>query len=104
MNVKIKLLTVAMMMVVSAAVCRADVVLPDVIGEAMVLQRDHAAPIWGKADPGEVVTVRFAGQLKKAAATKDGKWRINLDPLRANATPAAMTISGKNTIELKNIL
>ncbi len=104
MNMKTKLLAAVALMTVSAAICRADVVLPDVIGEAMVLQREHAVPIWGKADPGEVVTVRFAGQSKKAMADKDGKWRIDLDPMRANAAPAAMTISGKNSIELKNIL
>ena len=104
MKIKTKLLAVAILMFVPVAVCRADVVLPDVIGEAMVLQRDHTVPIWGKAEPSEIITVRFAGQLKKAMADKDGKWRVNLDPMRANATPAVMTISGKNTIELKNIL
>lgn len=104
MNIKTKPLAVAILMSVSATICRADVVLPDVIGEAMVLQRDHAVPIWGKADPGEVVTIRFASQSKKATADKDGKWRVNLDPMRANAAPATMAISGKNSIELKNIL
>lgn len=104
MNMKTTLLAVAILMLVPAAICRADIALPDVIGEAMVLQRDTAVPIWGKADPGEVITVRFAGQAKKTTADKDGKWRVNLDPMRANATPATMTISGKHTIELKNIL
>ena len=83
---------------------RANVSLPDVISEGMVLQQGQAIPIWGKADPGEVVTVRFAGQSKKAIAAMDGTWRVKLDPMRANATPATMIISGKNTIELKNIL
>lgn len=104
MNLKTKLLAVAILMSVAATICRADVVLPDVIGDAMVLQRDRAVPIWGKADPGEVVTVRFAGQVKKVLTDKDGKWRIDLDPMRANAAPATMTISGKNTLELKDIL
>lgn len=86
------------------ALVRADVSLPDIIGDSMVLQRDHIIPIWGKADPGEVVQVRFGHQIKKVTADKDGHWRVNLDPVPADATPAAMSISGKNTIELKDIL
>jgi sialate O-acetylesterase len=83
---------------------RANVALPDVISDGMVLQQNQRAPIWGKADPGETVTVKFAGQSKTATAPANGNWLIKLDPIRANATPAAMMISGKNTIELKNIL
>src|SRR5437763_3386678 len=88
----------------SAAGAKANVSLPDVISEGMVLQQGQAVPIWGKADPGEVVTVRFAGQSKKAIAVMDGTWRVKLDPMRANVTPANKIVSGKNTIELKNIL
>ena len=104
MKTKIRLCIAAIAVLLSAASARANVVLPDVISSGMVLQRDHAVPIWGQADPGESVTVRFANQSRTVIAGNDGKWRVNLDPLRANATPAIMTISGKNTIELKNIL
>ena len=83
---------------------KANVVLPDVIGDTMVLQRNQPAPIWGQADPGEVITVKFAGQSKKVTAGADGRWLVKLDSLHANTTPATMTISGRNTIELKNIL
>src|SRR2546425_9396374 len=90
--------------VLSAAGVKANVSLPDVISEGMVLQQGQAVPIWGKADPGEVVTVRFAGQSKKASAAMDGSWRVKLDPMRANATPATLIVFGRNNIELKNIL
>ena len=83
---------------------RANISLPDVISDGMMLQQRQRVPIWGKADPGEVVTVRFAGQTKGVTAAADGKWLVRLDPMGANATPATMMISGKNTIELKNIL
>src|SRR6266542_3349038 len=83
---------------------RANISLPDVISDGMVLQQRQRVPIWGKADAGEVVTVRFAGQSKKTTAAMDGTWRVRLDPMRANTTPSTMSISGKNTIELKNIL
>jgi sialate O-acetylesterase len=87
-----------------AAVTRANVSLPDVISEGMVLQQNQRVLIWGRADPGEAVTVRFASQSKSTTASSEGEWLIKLDPMRANATPATLTISGRNTIELKNIL
>jgi len=91
----------ALMCVLTA---RANVSLPDVISDGMVLQQNQRVPIWGTADPGETVTVKFAGQSKTATAPANGKWLIKLDPVRANATPGAMIISGKNSIELKDIL
>ena len=83
---------------------RANISLPDVISGGMVLQQRQRVPIWGKADPGEVVTVRFDNQSKKVTAAADGKWLVRLDPMGANATPSTMFIAGKNTIELKDIL
>ena len=87
-----------------AIVARAHVTLPDVLSDGMVLQQGKAIPIWGKADPGEAITIKFAGQSKTATAAADGKWTIKLDPLRANATPAVMTIAGKDQIQVKDIL
>src|ERR1700694_1414853 len=101
---KTRILIALIVGIFSAASGKANVVLPDVISEAMVIQRDRPVPIWGKADAGEAVTVRFAGQTKHATAGVDGKWQLRLDPLHANSTPTTMIISGKNTIELKNIL
>ena len=101
---KTRILIAVIIGLIFVASGKANVVLPDVISEAMVIQRDRPILIWGQADPGEAVTVRFAGQSKQATAGVDGKWLVKLDAVHANATPATMTISGKNTIELKNIL
>src|SRR6267143_4996562 len=98
MNMKTNLLIATTLVFFSGAVGRANVVLPDVISDAMVLQRDRPVPIWGHADAGEAVTVRFAAQLKKTTAGADGHWHVQLDPLHTNATGVTMTISGKNTI------
>lgn len=81
-----------------------DVRLPSVISDNMVLQSDMPVPIWGWAQPGEKVAVRFAGQTKKTVAGEGGKWSIRLDPLKASNHPATMTIKAGVTTELKNVL
>ena len=70
----------------------------------MVLQQEKPVHIWGWAEPGEQVEVSFAGQTKKTKADKSGKWLVALGPLKANKTPATMSITGKNTIKLDDLL
>ena len=81
-----------------------DIRLPDVIASSMVLQEKQTVPIWGSADPGETVVVTFAAQKKTAVAGADGRWRVDLGKLTANTKPQIMTITGKNTIQLNDIL
>ena len=81
---------------------RADVRLHGLFTDNMVLQRDVKAPVWGWAEPGEVVTVRFNGQTVRTAA-EDGRWEVFLYPMKAGG-PYEMTISGNNEIVLRNIL
>ena len=59
----------------------ADLWLPVVIGDNMVLQSDMPVPIWGRAQAGRRVTVCFAGQTKRTIAAVDGRWMIELDAL-----------------------
>ena len=75
------------------------------LGDHMVLQRDKPAPIWGTAEVGEKVTVRFAGQAKTAAAGKDGRWIVRLDPLKASTKPRELTVKGPSgSVTLKDVL
>ena len=71
-------LSTTALMLTSAAGERANVTLPDVIGDSMVLQRGVAVPVWGKAEPGDVVTVSFAGRTKKATANGEGSGALTL--------------------------
>ncbi len=82
----------------------ADVKLPSIISDNMVLQAGAKDRIWGKADPGENVEVSFAGQSKKTVADADGRWSVELDPMKANGESASLTVSGKNKIEVKNVV
>ena len=65
---------------------QAAVKLPHIFGNDMVLQQGAAVPVWGWADPGETVTVEFAGQKKQTEARADGTWQLKLDALKASAT------------------
>jgi len=83
---------------------QADVKLPAIIGSHMVLQRGVECPIWGWADAGEKVTVTFAGQKQSATAGKDGKWSVKLTPLKASAKGRTLTVKGKNTVKLADVV
>jgi sialate O-acetylesterase len=81
----------------------ADVRMPHVFSNSMVLQRDMPVPVWGWAEPGEEVTVKFAGQELKAKADAKGKWMVKLTAMKAGG-PFDMEIIGKNTIKITDIL
>ena len=83
---------------------RADVKLPSVIGSHMVLQRDKPLPIWGTADADEEVAVTFAGQSHSVKADAKGNWKVMLSAVKADGKAHALTISGKNKIELTDVL
>ncbi|VGO18602.1 sialate O-acetylesterase [Pontiella sulfatireligans] len=73
----------------------AKVQLASVFSDHMVLQRGKPVPVWGTADPGEKVSVAFAGQKKTAAANPAGKWRLQLDPLRLSKHPQNLSVSSQ---------
>ncbi len=95
-------------LLVSAMICpiqaRADVKLATLFSNHMVLQRDQPVPVWGWAEPGEAVTVTFAGQKKSAAADAVGKWMVRLGKLRVNPVPQTLTVTGKNTLTVTDVL
>ncbi|WP_395745317.1 sialate O-acetylesterase [Prosthecobacter sp.] len=76
----------------------AAVQMPSIFTDHMVLQRELPVPVWGKAAPGEEVTVEFAGQKKSTKADANGRWMVKLDPLTANAEPQVLK-AGNVTIQ-----
>ncbi|HKQ75697.1 MAG TPA: sialate O-acetylesterase [Blastocatellia bacterium] len=80
----------------------ADIKLPSIISEGMVLQQGINVPLWGWADEGESVAIEFQGQ-KFTTMAKGGKWMVRLKPLKAGG-PFTLSLSGKNRIEFKNVL
>lgn len=95
--------------IVSAFCCTprpaaADVKVPKIFGDNMVLQQGKPVPVWGWADAGEKVVVTFAGKTAEATPDDKGKWTVKLPELAASAEPQVLTVMGKNTLTFKNVL
>ena len=81
----------------------AEVKLPSLLSDGLVLQQGMKVNIWGTADPGERVTVTFEGQQVSGVTESGGQWKVKLGPLNPGG-PFTMTIAGKNTITLHDVL
>jgi sialate O-acetylesterase len=69
-----------------------------------VLQRDLAVPIWGTASEGEKVTVEFAGQ-KRTTTAKNGRWRVDLRPMKASTKGGTLRASGPdNHVDVNDVV
>jgi sialate O-acetylesterase len=93
MKTKLNGLVLVILMAWTVVAGAAELRMPGIFSDEMVLQRDTKVPVWGWADAGAEVTVEFAGQKKTAKAGKDGKWMVKLDPMPACAEPGKMRIS-----------
>jgi sialate O-acetylesterase len=83
---------------------RADVRLPGIFGDHMVLQQEAALPVWGWANPQEKVIVTFGNERAETTAGSDGKWRVDLPALPPGTPPGTLTIAAANTITLNDVL
>jgi sialate O-acetylesterase len=81
----------------------AQIRMPRIFSDHMVLQRDAGLKVWGWASAGERVTVSIDKQKKTARADRNGNWSVLLDPMNVGG-PLEMVIKGKNTIIFKDIL
>jgi sialate O-acetylesterase len=82
---------------------RADVKLPNLISDGMVLQQGMKVNIWGTADPGEHVTVTLQDQRATSVADGKGMWQVKLGPLNPGG-PFTLTVAGKNIVVLHDVL
>ena len=91
------------MMVCCPATGIPDVIMPDVFGDGMVLQRQMDIPVWGMAAPGEEVSVSINGRSAKVLAGPDGKWRVDIDSMEAGG-PYEMSVVGRNRLTFRNVM
>lgn len=86
-----------------APAAHAKIKLPALISDHMVLQQDSRDNIWGWANPGEQVTVKFGDKTGNAQAGADGKWSVRLTDLKAGAV-GDLTISGEDEKVVKDVV
>ncbi|MBP84314.1 MAG: sialate O-acetylesterase [Verrucomicrobiales bacterium] len=83
----------------------ADLHLPSIFGDHMVLQRDQENPVWGEATAGSNISVTFGGHTLQTKADDDGKWMLKLKPMRGSSHALNMTIrSESDSITFSNIV
>ncbi|PXA04680.1 sialate O-acetylesterase [Coraliomargarita sinensis] len=91
-------------LLITMPLARAEVVLPEIFQDHMILQQGVPNCIWGTAEPGERVTAGFAGQQVSAKADHDGNWKLYLAPLAASSEPRELTVEASNRIALQDVL
>ncbi len=89
---------------VGASPLAAEVKLPTIFTDNMVLQRDQKVPIWGTAAPAEKVVVAFLEQIQTIETGADGKWKVWFTPLPVTHEPFSIKVTGTNALEIKNVL
>ena len=96
----------AVLVIIACNPVVAKVTLPAIISDNMVLQQGTRVNIWGKAEPGETITVKpsWAAKAVTATASGDGKWTMKLKTPRATMKKQSITVSGENIITVSNIL
>jgi sialate O-acetylesterase len=83
---------------------QAEVKLPAIFADHMVLQRQMPVVVWGWAVPGEQVAVEFAGQKTTTTADASGSWKAELPPMEASAEGRTLTAAGSNSVSINDVL
>jgi sialate O-acetylesterase len=92
----------ALIALLSVSAC-ADVTLPAVLGDHMVVQRGLPVHVWGMAVPNEAVSVTFRGETRSATADENGRWSVFLSPGEAGG-PFQLSVKASNIIVLNDVL
>ncbi|MBE2284001.1 MAG: sialate O-acetylesterase [Prosthecobacter sp.] len=77
---------------------RAEVRLAEIFNDHMVLQRDRPVPVWGWAEAGRAVTVKFGSQTKTTRTGENGRWKVMLDPLPTSELPQNLMVSAQTSV------
>ncbi|MGB8194564.1 MAG: sialate O-acetylesterase [Chitinophagaceae bacterium] len=92
-----------LLLLIVSAFAYADIRLPRIFSDHMVLQRNKPIHIWGWAAPGEAVKVSLGTATQSTKAGKQGKWEVSLPQMSAGG-PYTLSVSGKNKIQLNDVL
>ena len=90
---------------ITTSAAMAEVALPNVFSDHMVLQRRQPNKVWGKAAAGEKVSVSIGTQSLAATAAADGTWQVMLAPMEASNSPLRLMVKGQaNQVAVDDVL
>ncbi|WP_276480235.1 sialate O-acetylesterase [Paraflavitalea pollutisoli] len=98
-----KRVMICLALLAGTGISQANVSLPRIFNDNMVLQRNKPIPVWGWAAPNEKVTVQFNQQTKTTKADKTGQWKVVLDAEQAGG-PWQLAVKGKNALAISNVM
>lgn len=97
--------TIIILAILHSSMCSfATLRLPAVFTDNMVIQQNKSNPVWGWANPGEKITVKFNNNKYTTVASAAGEWKINLSPLKANSSGDIIVQSENETKQIKNVI
>ena len=102
-SLSLKCITISILALVAGQL-HADVRMPSIFSDNMVLQHGKPVPVHGTAAPSEEITVEICGQRKETTADAAGDWQITLEPLAQLSSPTSMRVIGTNTVTIQNVL
>jgi sialate O-acetylesterase len=102
-SLNIRQLITILLLLFSSINLNANVTLPALVSNGMVLQRDSKIIIWGWASPGEKVQVKFNKKTISTVTDSEGNWKVSFPPIKAGG-PYTMEVKGNNTITINDIL
>ena len=98
------LLLIMAAIALSITTANANVRLPHIFGDHMMLQQQSTCPIWGWASPGEKISIKGSwGSETITETNSDGKWEARITTKKFGG-PYTLTISGNNTIVLNDVM
>lgn len=98
-----KLYFMPLLFVLSASVLGAELKLPRLFADHMIFQRNQPVKVWGRATPGQSVSITLAGQEVRTTTEASGRFQVFLEPMKAGG-PYRMTITGDTTLVYDDVL
>ncbi len=103
MKVRLLIPSLIASMVATAATAQAEIKLPNIFSDHMVLQQGQENNIWGKGEAGETITITLGDKSVATKADEKGDWKAKL-PAMGLGEPLTLKVSGSSAIELKDVL
>jgi sialate O-acetylesterase len=97
-------LVAALAAAAAVAPAYSNVTLAPLFADHAVLQSGKPVPVWGRADPGEKVTVKYLEYAADGLADPDGRWVARLPAMPPQATGAELLATGKNSIRIQDVV